>query len=254
MKWFLLTIGFMLCTVVPTIAIAAEVDTDNDGVSDVWEAYYYTDAMNPDTDGDGYSDGDELALGFSPLVGGGIKMDEHDLDNDGLTDWQERWFKTDLNSADTDGDGYTDYNEVMHGYSPVQAGPTMRLEREILVNKSSQYLYYIVDGLRVAGFPVSTGNPNTETPSGTFYVDKKIEKKNYVGADYFVPDVWWNMQFIPMYYIHGTYWHNDFGKRTHSHGCVNMTNDDAKFLYKYVNEGFTVTVTGTTPAGFVVGS
>ena len=44
------------------------VDTDNDGLSDVDEIYKYkTDPNNPDTDGDGYLDGEEIVNGYDPL-------------------------------------------------------------------------------------------------------------------------------------------------------------------------------------------
>jgi hypothetical protein len=32
--------------------------------------------------------------------------------------------------------------------------------------------------------------------------------------------------------FHGTYWHDNFG-RMMSHGCVNMRNQDAKWLYRW---------------------
>ncbi len=32
--------------------------------------------------------------------------------------------------------------------------------------------------------------------------------------------------------FHGTYWHNNFGTWM-SHGCVNMRNEDAKWLYRW---------------------
>ncbi|MDO8512829.1 MAG: hypothetical protein Q7S57_06175 [bacterium] len=47
---------------------SAEVDSDNDGLSDAMEALYKTDPNNPDTDGDGYKDGDEVANGYDPLI------------------------------------------------------------------------------------------------------------------------------------------------------------------------------------------
>jgi len=34
--------------------------------------------------------------------------------------------------------------------------------------------------------------------------------------------------------FHGTYWHNDFGK-PRSHGCINLTPDDARWLYRWTN-------------------
>ena len=43
-----------------------------------------------------------------------------DLDNDGLTNDQERQHKTDPLNADTDGDGYTDGEEVATGYDPTK--------------------------------------------------------------------------------------------------------------------------------------
>ena len=43
------------------------VDSDQDGLSDQEEAIYKTDPHNPDTDGDGYSDGTEVKSGYDPL-------------------------------------------------------------------------------------------------------------------------------------------------------------------------------------------
>ena len=233
----------------PSLVFA--IDTDSDGLTDDQELLYYTDPLVADTDGDGYLDGREVDAGYSPLAP--LKrMHEHDLDADGLNDWVELWFGSDINNSDTDGDGYSDLDEVLYGYHPAFMGPTRRFEREILVDRSQQQMYFIVDGIRVLRFPVSTGNPGTETPAGTFDIDRMVDVKDYRGSDYFVPDVWWNMEFQPMYYIHSAYWHNDFGVRTHSHGCINMIDADAKFLYQYVDIGFQVTVTGTTPVGYRV--
>ncbi len=43
-------------------------DSDHDGIPDIYEAYYHTDPFNPDTDGDGYLDGEEVAEGCSPII------------------------------------------------------------------------------------------------------------------------------------------------------------------------------------------
>ena len=42
-------------------------DDDNDAVSDEDEALYGTNSMNPDTDGDFFTDGEEIAAGSDPL-------------------------------------------------------------------------------------------------------------------------------------------------------------------------------------------
>ena len=48
----------------------SQVDSDHDGLPDWEEALYGTDPHNPDTDGDGTSDGKEVAEGRNPLVKG----------------------------------------------------------------------------------------------------------------------------------------------------------------------------------------
>ena len=34
--------------------------------------------------------------------------------------------------------------------------------------------------------------------------------------------------------IHGTYWHNDYGRR-HSHGCINVTNQAARWVFRWAD-------------------
>ncbi len=48
--------------------IATDSDFDNDGLSDIEESFYSTDYQNPDTDGDGYLDGEEVASGYNPRL------------------------------------------------------------------------------------------------------------------------------------------------------------------------------------------
>lgn len=49
-------------------SIKEQRDSDNDGLSDWDEELYKTDPNNPDTDGDGTLDGEEIKLGRNPLV------------------------------------------------------------------------------------------------------------------------------------------------------------------------------------------
>lgn len=53
-------------------------DSDNDGLTDQLEAYYGTDPRNPDTDGDGYLDGQEMQTGHNPL-GAGLLVPLNDI-------------------------------------------------------------------------------------------------------------------------------------------------------------------------------
>jgi len=226
-------------------------DTDNDGLMDDLEAVYYTDVSVSDTDLDGYLDGEEVRHGYSPLLGKGKRMHESDHDQDGLNDWLERWFKSDIGKTDTDDNGETDFDAVMKGKAPVGE---KTFAKKIVVDRTKQQLYYYVDTVKIVSMPVSTGNPHTPTPAGEFTIQKKIPDKRYTGPGYDLKGVKWNMQFKPSYYIHAAYWHNDFGKRTHSHGCVNLTEKDSELLYKYIETGTAVSVIGTTPARFAVGT
>ncbi|MBH41505.1 MAG: hypothetical protein CL685_02225 [Candidatus Magasanikbacteria bacterium] len=233
---------------------AQDHDTDNDGLSNILEEVYHTDPYNPDTDGDGFFDGVEIAHDYSPHQGNGAWMHESDYDDDGLNDWLERWFGSDIGQIDTDGDGYNDFVEVSRGYDPKDIRPIIKYSKKVEVDRTAQRLYYYVDGVKIENWPVSTGNPHSPTPEGEFTITTKIPKKRYSGPGYDLPGVEWNMKFKPLYYIHGAYWHNDFGQRTRSHGCVNMRTADAKKLYSYIDIGVPVSIIGNTPKHAIVGS
>lgn len=53
-----------------------EVDSDEDGLWDDWEIALKTDYLNPDTDGDGYKDGQEVLFGYDPKMAGGGKLEK----------------------------------------------------------------------------------------------------------------------------------------------------------------------------------
>ena len=91
-------------------------DRDYDGLSTRDERRSYrTDPDNPDTDGDGLRDGEEIARGTSPLF--------PDTDGDGLTDGVEvRSYGTDPLRKDSDGDGLSDQEEIPLGPNPDNDG------------------------------------------------------------------------------------------------------------------------------------
>ena len=95
------------------------------------------------------------------------------------------------------------------------------------------------------GVPSSGPSPNgipTVTPSGNFHIEVKLPSRHMgdgrltsdLGA-YELPGVPWVSFFHSTGVgFHGTYWHDNFGTRM-SHGCVNMRNEDAKWLYRWAN-------------------
>jgi len=91
----------------------AEGDDDQDGLSNNQEIELGTDPHNPDTDGDGLSDGIEVnQFGTSP--------NNQDSDGDTLLDGEEvnTWNTSPIN-ADTDGDGLNDGIEILGGSNPL---------------------------------------------------------------------------------------------------------------------------------------
>ena len=61
------------------------------------------------------------------------------------------------------------------------------------------------------------------------------------GPDYFLPAVPFTMYFYQGYGIHGTYWHNAFG-RPMSHGCVNLPTPEAEWFFNWADVGTPVRV------------
>jgi outer membrane protein OmpA-like peptidoglycan-associated protein/opacity protein-like surface antigen len=115
--------------------IFGSLDCDKDGLTDSEEETLGTDKCNPDTDGDGLTDFEEVrTYGTDPKSPDtdkdGLKDFEEirtyttdprnpDTDSDGLNDGQEVARKTDPKNADTDGDGLADGDEVnRYGTNP----------------------------------------------------------------------------------------------------------------------------------------
>jgi lipoprotein-anchoring transpeptidase ErfK/SrfK len=95
------------------------------------------------------------------------------------------------------------------------------------------------EGLKpVRSFVISSGLPDTPTVTGEFRIRAKVRSQTMSGGDpekgdyYNLPNVEWVQYFYEAYSFHGTYWHNNFG-RPMSHGCINMTNEDAKWLFDW---------------------
>jgi len=225
---------------------AAELDSDNDGLTDEAETtIYHTDPQGPDTDGDGFNDGDEVGQGLSPLHGDKRKLVGVDSDKDYLSDAWEIALGTDLTNPDTDGDKYLDGTEVIAGYDPLT--PELnKLDKLIIVDLKKQHLTYLMGGKKLEDFPISSGIKRLPTPTGDFKVLHKMPIVHYKGLGYDYPNTKWNLHFTTgasRFYIHGAYWHNDFGKPK-SHGCVNVSYQNMERLYNWAQVGTPIKITG----------
>jgi hypothetical protein len=121
--------------------------------------------------------------------------------------------------------------------------------KRIIISLSKEMLYaYDGDALFMQE-PISTGLELTPTPRGTFLIYKKTPSRYMQGpllgiSDqyYDLPGVPWNLYFTKEgAVIHGAYWHDHFGQ-SWSHGCVNLSPENAKKLYTWATVGTLVTV------------
>lgn len=218
-------------------------DTDKDGVPDQDEINIYkTDINKADTDGDGYSDWEELNNGFSPLENSGLRLEEADFDNDGLTDKMELNFKTDIKTADTDGDGFLDGEEVRAGYDPLDP-QRKKLDKRIEINTGKEHeLSYFLGGVKMGSFPISAGLSSMPTPKGHFKIEGKHPKawSSYgLWMPYWmalVPSGRFGIHELPIWPSGYREGEDHLGKPA-SHGCVRVGEGSAEFLYNWADIG-----------------
>ena len=142
----------------------------------------------------------------------------------------------------------TDANWIYEGQVlTLKADPEMRKMamaepgRKILVVLSEQKVYAYDDNELLNEFLASTGTWQHPTVIGRYPIWIKLESTTMSGPGYNLPGVRWTMYFYRGYGLHGTYWHNNFGTPM-SHGCVNLTNDNAEWLYNFASVGTPVWV------------
>ena len=113
-------------------------------------------------------------------------------------------------------------------------------ERWVEVDLSEQMAVAYEGTTPVKAFVVSTGVGNTPTVQGTFRIWAKIAMQDMRGGSraagtyYHLRDVKNVQYFHRSYGFHGTYWHDNYGTPM-SRGCINMTNEDAKWLFDWTS-------------------
>jgi hypothetical protein len=130
-------------------------------------------------------------------------------------------------------------------FEPINPGAN----KEMVVTLSTQTIECFEDGKLVfktltssgaGGFPTPTGEHAVvyKQPSRHMYTDPNdpVMGGDAVGdEDFFdLPGVPFSVFFTTMGHAsHGTWWHGDYG-RPRSHGCLNVTPEDAQWLYRWV--------------------
>lgn len=122
----------------------------------------------------------------------------------------------------------------------VPAPPTTS-GKAIVVSTEQQRIYAFENGQMIHTYLASTGLPATPTVTGDYAIYVKHEKTDMRGPDYYLQNVPYTMYFYQGYGIHGTYWHNSFG-RPMSHGCVNLPTEEAAWFFNWADVGTPVRV------------
>lgn len=128
--------------------------------------------------------------------------------------------------------------------------------RWVEVNLFEQTIAVYQDNRLVFATIMSSGVPGFWTRPGLFQITEKLESTPMSGAFeadrsdyYYLEDVPWTMYFDEARALHGAYWHSKLGFNQ-SHGCVNLSTGDSKWLFDWAQVGDWVYVwdpSGETP-------
>ncbi len=121
-----------------------------------------------------------------------------------------------------------------------QARYPTRTERWVEVDLKEQMAIAYEGATPVKAFVISSGVSDTPTVTGTFRIWSKVAMQDMrggnrtAGTDYHLKDVKNVQYFYKNYAFHGAYWHSNFGTPM-SRGCINMTDEDAKWLFGWAS-------------------
>jgi hypothetical protein len=116
-------------------------------------------------------------------------------------------------------------------------------DKKVVVDRFSQTVNLYENNVLVKTVKTSTGakkaDGNYTTAPGTFNgLEKRMTRKMAGGAGayaYATPGIGYTYFFTnSRTALHACFWHNNFGWPM-SHGCINMTPDDAKYVWRWVH-------------------
>lgn len=134
-------------------------------------------------------------------------------------------------------------------YSPIVSSATPKDKRVVVSIENQTLTAYegerIVLNTKISSGvpeqePLQENEPPTDTPKGSWRIQLKTPSRHMGNGRltsqidaYELPGVPWTMGFHKDgYALHGSYWHDNFGRQM-SHGCINMRNQDALWLFRW---------------------
>jgi len=107
-----------------------------------------------------------------------------------------------------------------------------------------------VDGKLKYNWPISSGRPGDDTPNGSYLTIEKENPVLMVGPGYSL-EVPYSVRFtFSGDYYHDAYWSvGEQGFENVSHGCVNLSPEDAQIYYNMAVPGDPITIQGSPKGG-----
>ncbi len=151
----------------------------------------------------------------------------------------------------------TPYNQVHQTDIQLLQHYNYMNSKVVVVSLAEEVVRVYDNGKLVKAFQVTTGQPDLPTPPGTWWVEGKKSPTEFKSTapqnspDWYPPTpINFAMQFHSNgYFLHDSWWRTEYGPGTNfphldpggtqysihgSHGCVNMSEADAGWLYNFV--------------------
>lgn len=152
-----------------------------------------------------------------------------------VTDETKRRRGTEWVATGGETQGWIDAEEIRRWYPAPPPDDLDDDELWIDVELEQQTLAVMIGDAPIFVTMIASGNHKHPTPQGVYRIKTKMALSTMDSQPgdeeaYSVEAVPWAQFFHKRYGLHGTFWHNRFGRRT-SHGCVNLSAKDAALVY-----------------------
>jgi hypothetical protein len=217
----------------------------------------YSDSYDGQTYTQNYEYDNNTGIGGSLWLGEDLKSDQTIADYQQTIENLNMWLYS-FQGFKTNFDDKTPSNQVHQTDLDLMKHYGFINERVVVISLGEQTLRAYDNGKLVHSFQVVTGQPNLPTPPGNWWIEGKqhptvFKSSAPKGSPEWYPDTMINyaMQYHSNgYFFHDAWWRSQFGPGANyphqdpdgdpfagqgSHGCINMSTDDAAWLYDFVS-------------------
>jgi lipoprotein-anchoring transpeptidase ErfK/SrfK len=158
-------------------------------------------------------------------------------------------FGTDLLAFDKKVNSAVDLNpDPLPGQAKIPNYDTWAWEHWVDVNLATQSETFYEGDIPIRSNLVTTGKPGYSTPTGTFYINRRVYNEHMVGGSIGAEDYYdlYNVLYTQYFTyeghaLHYAWWRSRFGV-TGSHGCVNQDLESSEFAWNWLTIGSRVNI------------